>query len=51
VANKDAKDSDRISASKLIIAYTYGNPKDTVENTVTIDNFNLKDVISFDKTK
>jgi hypothetical protein len=42
VANKDAKDSDRISASKLIIAYTYGNPKETVENTVTLNNFDIR---------
>jgi hypothetical protein len=42
VANKDAKDSDRISASKLIIAYTYGNPKDTVENTVTLNNIDMR---------
>ena len=30
IKNEDARDSDRISASKLVIEYTYGKPKETV---------------------
>jgi hypothetical protein len=37
IKNEDARDSDRISASKLVIEYTYGKkPKETVEN-INID--------------
>lgn len=47
VVNTEAKDSDRISASKLILAYTYGNPKDTVDQNVTVSDFNIKDIVKF----
>ena len=41
-----------VQAIKTWLSYRFGMPKQTVENNskVTIDNFNLKDVISFDKT-
>jgi hypothetical protein len=47
IKNQDAKDADRISASKLVLAYTYGNPKDTVEQNVTVSDFNIKDIVRF----
>ena len=43
--SKDSKDADKISASKLILAYSYGNPKDTVEQNLTVSDFSIKDVI------
>lgn len=33
IISDKSRDTDKISASKLILAYTYGNPKDTVEQT------------------
>lgn len=51
VTNKDSRDADKISAAKLIIAYTYGNPKETVDQNVNINNFDLKEVLQFDNSK
>lgn len=36
IVDEKARHSDRISASKLIIEYTYGKPKETVEQ-INID--------------
>ncbi len=47
VTSSQAKDSDKISAAKLIIAYAYGNPKDTVETTLNVNDFNLKELVAF----
>ena len=44
IKNENARDSDRISASKLVIEYTYGKPKETVETTHNVNEFNIKDV-------
>lgn len=44
IVDEKARHSDRISASKLIIEYTYGKPKETVETTHNINEFNIKDV-------
>ena len=44
ILDEKARHSDRISASKLIIEYTYGKPKETVETTHNINEFNIKDV-------
>ena len=46
VVDETAKNADRISASKLIIEYTYGKPKETVETTHNINEFNIKDVLT-----
>jgi hypothetical protein len=35
----------------FIAEHLYGKPKETIDQNVTIDNFSLKDVISFDKSK
>ena len=34
----------------FIAEHLFGKPKETIDQNVTIDNFSLKDVISFDKT-
>ena len=44
ILDDKARHSDKISASKLIIEYTYGKPKETVETTHNINEFNIKDV-------
>jgi hypothetical protein len=51
IVNAKSKDADKISASKLILAYTYGNPKDTIEQTTNISSINIKDLFSIDKIK
>jgi hypothetical protein len=35
----------------FIAEHLFGKPKETIDQNVTIDNFSLKDVISFDKSK
>ena len=49
IKNDDARDSDRISASKLIIEYTYGKPKETIETTHNITDFDIKKIFYVDK--
>lgn len=51
ITNKDSRDTDKISASKLIIEYTYGKPKETIENTHNINDFNIKELFKFDNSK
>jgi len=48
IKNEDARDSDRISASKLVIEYTYGKPKETVETTHNVNTFDIKDIFKID---
>ena len=49
IKNEEARDSDRISASKLVIEYTYGKPKETVETTHNVNTFDIKEVLGFGK--
>jgi hypothetical protein len=51
VINEKSKDTDRISASKLILAYTYGNPKDTIEQKTSITSENINWAKYFDENK
>jgi hypothetical protein len=51
VISEKSNDRDKISASKLIIEYTYGKPKETVETTHNINNFDIKELFKFDNTK
>ena len=51
IVNKEANDRDRISASKIIIEYTYGKPKETVETTHNVNNFDIKELFKIDKPK
>jgi len=46
------KESD-VQAIKTWLSYRYGMPKQTVDNNtnLTLNDFNLKDVINFDNTK
>lgn len=48
INNEDAKHSDRISASKLVIEYTYGKPKETVDNNITLNQTDIKDLFKID---
>lgn len=51
IVNAKSKDADKISASKLILAYTYGNPKDTIEQTTNIVSEDIKQLFKIDKIK
>jgi len=44
-ALKDGKDW----AVKLFFQYNFGMPKQTIDNKVEVSNFDLKDIIKFDK--
>ena len=45
IVNDKSRDSDKISAAKLIIEYTYGKPKETVETNLTLNDFNIKELV------
>ena len=49
IVNEKSRDSDKISAAKLIIEYTYGKPKETIEATHNVNEFNIKDIFKIDK--
>jgi len=51
VVSDKSKDADKISASKIIIEYSYGKPKERVESDVNVTGMNLKDIISFGSSK
>jgi len=51
VVSDKSKDTDKISASKIIIEYSYGKPKERVESDVTINTTTLKDLINFGDTQ
>lgn len=42
---------DRIAAAKLLIEYGCGKPKETIEQTHNINDFNIKDLFKFDNNK
>lgn len=45
--NSDENSRDRIAAAKLLIEYACGKPKETVETTHNINDFNIKDIVNF----
>jgi len=51
VVSDKSKDADKISASKIIIEYSYGKPKERVESDININTTTLKDLISFGNTE
>ena len=44
ITNKESSDRDRIAASKIVIEYTYGKPKETIETTHNVNDFNIKEL-------
>ena len=42
---------DRIAAAKLLIEYGCGKPKETIEQTHNINDFNIKELFKFDNDK
>jgi hypothetical protein len=47
IVDEKARHNDKISASKIIIEYCYGKPKETVENNITINDINIKELVKF----
>ena len=42
---------DRIAAAKIIIEYACGKPKETVDTNLTVNQFDIKEVLKFGKSK
>lgn len=51
IIDSTARQSDKISAAKLIIEYTYGKPKETVHNQHEIIDFDIKNYLKFGNSK
>ena len=47
---KMAKDED-LQAIKLFLEYYLGKPKETIEQTHNVNNFDIKELFNFDKSK
>ena len=47
--NENENSRDRIAAAKLLIEYGCGKPKETIEQTHNINDFNIKDVFNINK--
>ena len=43
---KSVKDKD-VTASKILLEYYLGKPKETIETTHNINDFNIKDIVNF----
>lgn len=39
--------TDRIASAKILIEYGCGKPKETVDNTITINDINIKELVKF----
>ena len=48
--NKAVEDNDTASA-KILMEYYLGKPKETIEQTHNVSNFNIKDIFNFDTDK
>ena len=47
--NENENSRDRIAAAKLLIEYGCGKPKETIEQTHNINDFNIRDVFNINK--
>lgn len=44
--NDTSNSRDRIAAAKILIEYACGKPKETVEQNVNVNNFDIKDIFN-----
>lgn len=51
VVSDKSKDTDKISASKIIIEYSYGKPKERMDLDVDISNTDFRSLVGFDSTE
>jgi hypothetical protein len=49
--NEQSNTRDRIAAAKILIEYGCGKPKETIEQTHIINDFDLKGALGFGKSK
>ena len=49
--NEEANHRDRIASAKILIEYGCGKPKETIETTHTLNDFDIKQVLNFGKSK
>ena len=45
--NPNENSRDRIAAAKILIEYGCGKPKETVDQNLNINSFQLKDIVKF----
>ena len=38
------RDTDRIASAKILIEYGCGKPKETIDNNITVNEFNIKEI-------
>lgn len=51
IQDDKSRANDKISASKIIIEYCYGKPKETIDQNVSVSNFDIKDVFNIKTNK
>jgi hypothetical protein len=44
--NESSNTRDRIAAAKILIEYGCGKPKETVETSLTLNDFSIKDLVN-----
>ncbi|CAB5217962.1 hypothetical protein UFOVP207_48 [uncultured Caudovirales phage] len=49
VVSDKSKDTDKISASKIIIEYAYGKPKEKIETDLNVTNFDVKELFKINR--
>ena len=47
MVDETKRPTDRIASAKILIEYGCGKPKETVETTLNVNDFNIKDIIKF----
>jgi len=51
MTNEESNDRDRIASAKILIEYGCGKPKETIENKHTFNDFDIKEMMNFGKSK
>lgn len=51
IQDEKSRANDKISASKIIIEYCYGKPKETIDQNVNLIDTNIKELINFGNSK
>jgi hypothetical protein len=47
--DESKRPTDRIAAAKIIIEYGCGKPKETIDQTINVNQTDIKDLFNFDK--
>ena len=49
--DESKRPTDRIAAAKIIIEYGCGKPKETIDQTINVNQTDIKDLFNFDNSK